>query len=222
MQVQDGNMLAEIIDLRSDERQQSVYRPALIETDGFSGFCMVRNLSSRGMKADAYAKLDAGLRVVVELSHIQRVDGEIVWSDGSNIGVKFDHAIDVAAVLTGTEGLADNRSATRPPRLSIDCTALLLTKHGEISARVSDVSQRGMKVSISGVTNGEEVDVRLPHHSMKRAIVRWTQDGTAGLNFVNPMKYSELAEWAIRVQEEKLSHQANPLDERLRKFRQSA
>lgn len=213
---------AEVSDLRSDERQRSVYRPALIETDGFSGFCMVRNLSSWGMKADAYAELDAGQRVVVELSHIQRVEGEIVWCDGSNVGVKFDHQIDVAAVLTGTEGLPSNYAASRPPRLSIGCTAQIFTERGEIPAWVSDVSQRGLKVTISGLVNGEEVDVHLPHHSVKKAIVRWTQDGSAGLNFVAPMKYSELAEWAIRVQEAKLNRQPNPLIERLREIRKSA
>ena len=218
----DDERVPVVNDLRSDERQRSVYRPALIETDGYSGFCLVRNLSSWGMKADAYAELDSGQRVVVELSHIQRVEGEIVWSDGSNVGVKFDHQIDVAAVLTGTEGMSGNMSCSRPPRLSIGCTARVFTERGEIPAWVSDVSQRGLKVTITGVANGEELKVELPHHSPKKAIVRWTQDGAAGLNFVAPMKYSELAEWAIRVQEESLNRRPNPLIERLREIRRSA
>ncbi|WP_172799936.1 PilZ domain-containing protein [Croceicoccus bisphenolivorans] len=210
------------MDLRSDERQQSVYRPALIETDGFSGFCMVRNLSSRGMKADAYAELDTGQRVVVELSHIQRVDGQIIWSDGSNVGIRFDRKIDVPSVLLGTEGLPDSIANSRPPRLTIGCTASVSTERGEIPAWVSDVSQRGLKVVISGVAKGEEVHVLLPHHHVKKAIVRWTQEGAAGLNFVAPMKYCELAEWAIRVQEERLNRPVNPLIERLREARRSA
>lgn len=204
-------------ELRNEERQQSVYRPALIETGGFSGFCMIRNISSWGMKADAYAQLDVGLRVFVELSHIQRVEGEIIWSDGANVGVKFDRPISVAAVLTGTEGMLNNPCCSRPPRLSIGCNARILTEGGEISAWVSDVSQRGLKVSISGVKNGEEVEVHLPYNSAKKAIVRWTQDGVAGLNFVAPMKYSELAEWAIRIQEERIVERGNTLTYRMEK-----
>lgn len=194
-------------EFRSDERQQAVYRPALIETDSFSGFCMLRNLSSRGMKADAYARLEAGQRVVVELSHIQRVEGVIVWSDGSNVGVKFDHEIDVVAVLTGAEG-GDQLSRSRPPRLSIGCIARFVTEGRDLLGSVSDISQRGLKVNVTRVKVGDEMDVYLPHHPVKKAIVRWTDDGAAGLNFVAPMKYNELAEWAILVQEERSNGRA--------------
>ncbi|RVQ68959.1 hypothetical protein EKN06_01715 [Croceicoccus ponticola] len=189
-----------LTELRNDERQRTVYRPALIETEGFAGFCMVRNLSKQGMKADAYAEFAIGQRVVVELSQVTRVDGEIIWSDGSDVGVRFDNEVDVVAALTGSEGIPGNTARGRPPRLSINCAASIVTAQGEFSTQVSDVSQRGLKLTVSGVRGGDELTIRLPHHSVKKAIVRWTQDGTAGLNFVAPMKYSELAEWAIRVQ----------------------
>ena len=201
-----------LIELRHDERQRTVYRPALIETEGFAGFCMVRNLSKQGMKADAYAELATGQRVVVELSQALRVDGEIIWSDGSNVGVRFDHEIDVIAVLSGTEGIPGHTSRGRPPRLSINCAASVVTTQGEFSTQVSDVSQRGLKLTVSGVRSGDELAIRLPHHSVKKAVVRWTQDGTAGLNFVAPMKYSELAEWAIRIQEERHGRQFDLLE----------
>lgn len=199
-------------DLRNDERQRLVYRPALIEADGFSGFCMVRNLSKNGMKADAYAAIAVGQRVVVELSQALRVDGEIIWSDGSNVGVKFDQEVDVVAALSGTESIPGNTGRGRPPRLSINCTASIVTALGEFSTQVSDVSQRGLKLTVSGVRNGDELAIRLPHHSLKKAIVRWTQDGTAGLNFIAPMKYNELAEWAMRVQEGQNGSQTTAFD----------
>ncbi len=185
---------------RHDQRQRTVYRPALIETEGFTGFCMIRNLSKQGMKADAYAELAIGQRVVVELSQVLRVDGEIIWSDGSNVGVKFDEEINIVSVLTGSETIPGNTGGGRPPRLSINCAASIVTAQGEFSTQVTDVSQRGLKLTAAGVRSGDELAIRLPYHSVKKAIVRWTQDGTVGLNFIIPMKYTELAGWAIRVQ----------------------
>ena len=209
-------------DMRSDERQHLVYRPALIESEGFAGFCMVRNLSSRGMKADAYTLFDLGQAVVVELSQILRVNGTIVWSDGSNVGVKFDRPIDVASVLLGRDGSSETAIRGRAPRLSLQCNATIVTERGEMSAWVNDISQQGLKVSISGVRTGEELDVHLPFHPLKRAVVRWTQNETAGLNFVAPMKYNELAGWAIQLQEHALANSDNPLQRKLQELRQNA
>lgn len=197
-----GETIARISELRSADRHRLVYRPALIEADGFSGFCMVRNLSANGMKAQAYVQFAVGKKVLVELSQLNRVGGEVIWSDGSNMGVNFNHAVDVAAVLAGTEGVRGNSSRGRPLRLSISCTAKILTGRSTFPVGVSYVSHCGLKVALTGVNAGEEIGISLPFHEPKKAIVRWTQDGSAGLNFVVPMKYNELAEWGVRVQED--------------------
>ncbi len=35
-------------DRRRDNRTTAVYRPVLLETEGFTGFCLLRNLSPSG------------------------------------------------------------------------------------------------------------------------------------------------------------------------------
>lgn len=61
----------------------------------------IRNLSSGGMMAEVAQEPDPqlapGERVAAELRNIGRVRGEVAWTSGRRIGVKFDREIDPEA-----------------------------------------------------------------------------------------------------------------------------
>lgn len=95
------------LDRRDGSRTSTVFRPVLIETEDFAGFCLVRNLSPNGMMGQVYTRLADGTGVMVQFHPELTVAGSIVWSREGQVGVEFDTMIDVQAILK----LVANRAA---------------------------------------------------------------------------------------------------------------
>ncbi len=63
-----------------------------------------------------------------------------------------------------------------------------------------DIPQRGVKVRTPFIRPGDEVLVVLKETERRKAVVLWTQAGMAGLNFIKPLSFEELALWVISQQ----------------------
>lgn len=187
---------------RQDSRTTAVYRPVLMETEDFTGFCLLKNLSARGMMGMAYAHFATDEKVNVHFMPGHIVSGRIVWSEGGKVGIEFDHEIDLADSLAGMSGTYVDARINRAPRLQIECDGQAVIGGQTIRIRVQDISQRGIKAIIPSIRPGEEVLLRLPGMEPRKAVVRWSQFDTAGLNFLRPIAFEELARWAIERQSE--------------------
>ena len=202
-------------DQRSEERTATVFRPVIIETDEFAGFCLVRNLSPNGMRGRVYTSFAEGLVISVRFSPEILVQGTLIWCKDEHVGVHFDEPIDVAHVLSDLAKKLVDGKINRAPRLQIECSAELCIGDRTLAIQVQDISQRGIKAAASFIRPGDEVQVRLKGLERK-AIVRWTQGGAAGLNFIRPLSFEELAHWVIRQQtDEEFTNVGRPRDERL-------
>ncbi|MBB3991679.1 PilZ domain-containing protein [Croceicoccus naphthovorans] len=186
---------------RGEVRTRSVYRPALIQTEDFSGFCMIRDISPIGVRVEAFAAIVTGQDVIVQFSDTFKTQGRVIWNEGTQIGISFKAEIDTAAVLTGNGGSETNRN-TRPLRLDVECDASVQLGSDVIPVKVRDISQRGIKIAASGLSVGASPLVIIPGIEPKRATVTWTQYGICGLHFNVPMRYDELASWAVRIRTE--------------------
>ena len=188
---------AEAQERRDGSRTTSVYRPVLIEFEGFAGFCLIRNLSPGGMMGQVYTEFTPELSVTVHISPEIIVNGQIVWSKDQRIGVQFEREIDVEEVLKELGSKYIGSKLNRAPRLQIQCSGELRIGNESIAMELQDISQRGTKVAVPHLKAGEEVVVLLDGLDPHKALVRWSQRGTAGLNFVRPLGFEELARWAI-------------------------
>ncbi len=133
-----------------------------------------------------------GDRVRVSLSDNLVIDGRVVWTNGDECGVKFDQDLDSIAALRQT---ADEirTGATRPPRLSLGVPAVVSSEHGLKPTRVSDISQRGMKISHDGSFKpGLSVKVMLQSGIERRGFVRWVSEDLAGLIINDPFTVEDL------------------------------
>lgn len=182
---------------RSEDRAATMFRPILIEIEGFSGFCLVRNLSANGIKGRVYAQFASGQRVTVRFSCDMAIEGAVIWASDGQIGVQFDEPIDVASVLSELARPALHGQINRAPRLPIDCDGELTIADRTLAIDVQDISQRGIKARTSYVRAGDEVTVRLEGLEPRKAVVRWTRPGTAGFAFLRPFAFEELAAWVI-------------------------
>ena len=189
-----------VAERRSSERVTSVYRPVLIEAKNFVGFCLLRNLSSGGMMGKAFSEFAVGQQIKVRLPSDTAMSGTISWSKEGNIGIRFDDEIDVDQVLRQLSEKKPGEQINRPPRLAIDCVGSLEIGQEFIRIRLHDISQRGIKAEIKGVKPGDEGVVHLPGLECQTAVVRWTHGELAGLNFVSPLAFGQLALWVIERQ----------------------
>lgn len=195
-----------VTERRASERITSIYRPVLIETEDFSGFCLVRNLSPGGMMGLAYAEFAAGQPITLRLPSDSTVKGKVIWSTEGKIGINFDEEIDVEQTLRELSEKSRGEFVNRSPRLEIECAGSLEIGEATVPIRMRDISQRGLKAEVNGVKPGEHVMVHLPGLECKNAVVRWTQGGLAGLNFLSPLGFVTLALWAIEQQSAEPQH----------------
>jgi hypothetical protein len=187
-------------DRRSAERTATVFRPVLIETDEFAGFCLVRNLSPSGLMGEVYTSFADEQPVSIHFGHVGEIAGTLKWCKDGRVGVEFGSAIRVDDVLTALGSKSIGGLINRAPRLQIRCPAELKIEGRMRSAEVEDISQRGVRVRASFMQVNQEVEIHLDGLETRKGIVRWAQAGTAGLNFIRPLSFEQLAQWAVQQQ----------------------
>lgn len=182
---------------RAETRATRLYRPALVELEDFSGFCLIRNLSLHGMMGQVYTNLTPEKTIVVHFNSESSAKGTIVWSEDERVGVYFVEEIDVDEIIHELGKKHTGNLVNRPPRLPIECTGEITVDGRIFSVDVQDISQRGAKVVGTILRPGDEIVIQLDGLETHKAVVRWSRFDTAGLNFIRPLALDELAKWAI-------------------------
>lgn len=185
-------------DQRTESRTATVFRPVILEAADFVSFALVRNLSPNGMRAKVCGRFPSGSPISVQFGSDHLVQGRIIWCDRDHIGVKFEQMIDVAQMLASVSKKVLHGRRNRALRLPIRSRGELVIGDRELKIEIQDISLRGIKVVTSYVRPGDEVLVSLKGLGQRKAEVRWTEGGMAGLNFLRPFSYDELAHWAMK------------------------
>lgn len=190
-------------DRRAQARTATVFKPVLMETDDFAGFCLIRNLSGTGLMGHAFADFPVNVLVTIHLG-LHTVKGTLVWCSEGRIGVQFDQIIDVNRTLAQLAAPVADGRLNRAPRLRLQCHGDLIIGDRTLRVEVKDVSQRGIKIVASFIRPGDELYVEIAGLERRKAVVRWTQGELAGLSFMSPLSFEQLASWAVLKQTEKL------------------
>lgn len=155
--------------------------------------CLIRNISEGGLKAHVYSPHTAGDRITVEFGSDTRVSGTVRWVRDDNIGMEFDARVDVAELLK-PEAAAGRKP--RAPRLDIRGQARLRIGADVWRVEVRDLSQGGAKIKIDDPLHvGEDCVVTVDGLRPVKAVVRWQEDGSAGLEFLPRIPFDELIQW---------------------------
>ena len=204
---------------RAENRTTTVFRPVIIETEEFAGFCLVRNLSPNGMMGNVYTQIVEGLPVSVRFNDDLLMRGNVMWSKNGQVGIKFDETIDVSEILSAIGKKNVGKKVNRAPRLPIRCQGELEVDDRIYTVDVQNISQRGLNLNAKCyLAPGQEAFVRLDGLEDRKVVVRWAQNGRAGVNFIRPLGFGELAEWVIGLQ----SHQPSASSAIISNERESA
>lgn len=129
-------------DRRRGERYLSLLRVGALVVDDRHELCLVRNVSAGGMLIRPYSPIAEGSSVSVELKHGEAVSGVVKWIEDGQVGIAFDEAIDVIALLTAS----GDGPQPRMPRIELCCTAWVREDADIYRTRALNISQGGMCV----------------------------------------------------------------------------
>ena len=176
-------------DRRSGDRYVSLLRVGALQIGDRRELCLIRNISAGGMMIRPYSAIQPGTHVSVELKHGDMVSGVAQWSENGLIGVAFDEAIDVVALLSGTgEG-----PGPRMPRIELDCTALLRHDGDVHRVRVVNISQGGIRLRIPCyLEENSDVVVSLDGLHAAAGVVKWVDGDYCGIGFNRVFPLHEL------------------------------
>jgi hypothetical protein len=183
------------IDRRTGQRYMSVLQAGKIITSTMQELCLIRNISSGGMMAEVFAPLDDNEHVEIEFKAGKIVGGIVRWVVDGRAGVEFVEKIDVHEVLAPHGGAM----APRAPRLNIHGQAKIAIGEESETVQVIDISQGGVKVSISKMLErGADVVVEIDGLPVRASVVRWVEGGYAGISFNRTMPLDQVAFWAAQ------------------------
>lgn len=186
------------INRRLHHRYAMVMRDAFLHVDGERVPCVVRNISGGGLMARIYRPVDDGKPVRVELASGQLVAGTILWERDWVVGVAFDDAVDVEAVLAEqwvTEVEGDRR---RTRRIQVECPATLKVQLRFHFGKLCDISPTGAKVQTRGVLKKTgDAMLALPDLPPLLATIRWVNGRECGVEFRERIPAEALSAWLL-------------------------
>jgi hypothetical protein len=176
-------------DRRRGERYLSLLRVGALLIDGRRELCLVRNVSAGGMLIRPYSAISVGTEVTVELKHGETVSGVARWIEEGLVGIAFNQAIDVVALLTSSE----DGPQPRMPRIELNCTAWVREDADIYRARTLNISQGGMCVEgDERLRVDAKVIVSLAGLGPLDGRVKWKEGDRFGIGFNHVLAVKDL------------------------------
>jgi hypothetical protein len=180
---------------RRETRHLTILRVGAIIAGGRRELCLIRNISVGGLMAHVYSGHLIGEKVAIELRSGNPVEGSVVWTDGSNIGVAFQTPIDVEEMLSSHAAL-ENGWRPRLPRVEVDRLATLRAGARLYGVNTRDISQGGVKIEVDQPFEvGREIVLTMERFRPLTGVVRWCGGGFAGIAFNELIPFHELMAW---------------------------
>jgi hypothetical protein len=182
---------------RASPRFRTIFRVAQVTRAHDVGLWRIRNISDEGMMLLTAVPVQKGEKLSLALSDQVTLSATALWWDGERCGIAFDEPIDCAALL---EALGDEQKAPghRPLRLPVSTRALAYCDRGLHTVHLHDLSHHGAGLSHDGCFRpGMATKLHFETGEEYRGIVRWNQDGKAGIFLVEPIPPEKL-ESALR------------------------
>jgi hypothetical protein len=180
------------LERRESTRFHTVLRIARVRREHDVGLWRVRNISDQGMMLASHVPLVPGEQLQVDLSDTVTIEGRVIWWDGERCGVAFDQPIDCAAIL---EKLMTERKQPqyRPPRLDVATRAIAYCDKGLHTVRVYNMSHHGAAFMHDGCFRaGMKAKLHFETGEEYRGVVRWSNEGRAGLFLTEPISCAKL------------------------------
>lgn len=182
-------------DERAREPRTTILRAGVLEQDGRTSFCLVKNISGSGMNVKLYSKHFAPGLVTVRVADEEPVEARIQWIKDNHAGIRFEECADGERMLRMKERMSPVRRRSLP-RLKAAARAIIRVGGRNFPAQLCDISSFGAKVRTSRrLPSNQAAIIELPDLPSIRAFVRWSDDGESGLLFATPIPTQLIGQW---------------------------
>ena len=181
---------------RSAPRFTLLIRTAKLIAGSGEFLCIVRDVSSEGLKARLFHPLPAGEPLQIELAAGERHEIVKVWEDGDITGFRFAAPVALDSLLAD----APEGRRKRPVRLRFALPALVVSGGRRLAATFCDISQHGAGIACDDyLAMDERVGLECDWLPELTARVRWRRRPHYGLIFEQTFRFDELARLAAPV-----------------------
>nr|WP_165388421.1 PilZ domain-containing protein [Sphingomonas populi] len=179
---------------RSEARNLSILKAAILRSALGEELCLVRNISRGGLMAHIFSELEVGDPVKIEFRSSKIVRGRVVWRQPELMGVRFSQFIDIAEVLT--EPKPRSGHAARAPRVAVNVPARLRSGGRYQAAALGNISQGGARIYLSEPDRlGDDVVLSVVGLPVLTGSVRWRDDTSAGIVFSELLAFEDVGRW---------------------------
>lgn len=171
------------------------FQPGALVLGSVRQICQIRKLGAGGAVLHADVPIAEGARLELELETGEPLVGAVAWRHGSEIGLKFEEAIDILPIIA--RNLASQPGERRRmPRIEIGCPALLEHDGRTELAALRDIAQGGVKIETPHPL-AQDLPVTVTPEGLHpvEGVVRWVSGRTAGIAFTRELSWQELMPW---------------------------
>ena len=157
--------------------------------------CEIRKISALGVTVASDLVPAVGDSVSVELATGQRPAGKIAWTDRGELGVRFDDAIDVIALLN-RKLISQTPERRTMPRLEVRCLAHIKCGQHFWPAMLRNISSGGLQLEGSEMPAvGTYVSVFVEGLNISAGEVLWNRDELIGIELFEELSWTSIIPW---------------------------
>lgn len=198
------------VDQRSSPRIALLLRAAKLICGSEEYLCVLRDISTSGIRARLFHALPCGQEYILELANGDRLTVEPVWERDKHAGFRFAEGGPTIHSLLEEAGDFPKRQL----RLRVDLPVELSSQGMALDAVMVDLAQHGAKLSCSTrLALGQPVAIEGAGFPPLAARVRWRRGAVHGLVFHTGFRLDSLAELVFRIHHRR-PDRPKPLDDR--------
>src|SRR5437868_1141763 len=157
--------------------------------------CEIRKISALGVTVASDMVPALGDSVSVELATGQRPTGKIAWTDRGEVGVRFDDAIDVIALLN-RKLVSQTPERRTMPRLEVRCLAHVKCGENFWPAMLRNISSGGLQLEGSEMPAvGTYVSVFVEGLNIPAGEVLWGRGELVGIELFEELSWTSIIPW---------------------------
>lgn len=182
---------------RATARFTLLIRTAKLIADSGEFLCVVRDVSTDGIKARLFHPLPEGGPLEIELAAGERHPIEKIWQEDDITGFRFAAPVALDRLLAD----APDGRRKRPVRLRLALPALVISNGRRVNAAFRDISQHGASIICEEyLAMDERLRIDCDWLPELTARVRWRRSPQYGLIFEQTFRYDELARLTAPLQ----------------------
>jgi hypothetical protein len=179
----------------SARTKQGPFDESAIYHSGVRHQCEIRKISALGATVTSDLAPALGERVMIELATGQRPAGKVAWTDGGELGVRFDDSIDVIALLN-RKLVSQTPERRTMPRLEVRCLAHVKSGENFCPAMLRNISSGGLQLEGRDMPRvGAYVSTFVEGLNIPSGEVIWSRGELIGIELLEELSWTSIIPW---------------------------